>query len=415
MKGKLILIGLLIFLATTYASADIKVLVLEGNISRAEFPILENFTKVGDQKVKYEKTKDRALPGLDEADVLWIGQGEICDDGYFLDKATEDKIKSFVNNGGIAISIGQDSDPERPCETGWLPGKDLVTGFERGSVNAFELNKIPELGDLFRKPNNVKTNHFDDTWGNPAKSVIVLAFVPGNRDVGVGLIKHGKGTYMITSIENEDADEVAINTDIMENLIHYAVNLAIDEVERDYAPSGSLAPLVPTTPSAVSKVRYEVVQKDVMIPMRDGIKLAANIYRPARDGVPVEDKLPILLHRTPYGKEQVAHRATYFAPHGYVAVVQDWRGRHNSEGVFTKYLNEAEDGYDTIEWLAQLPYTDGQIGMWGTSAGAHAQAAAAQLNPPHLKTIVLNMGGTYNGWDHAILNHGVFAFKQLTW
>ncbi len=168
----------------------------------------------------------------------------------------------------------------------------------------------------------------------------------------------------------------------------------------------------------ISEDRYEaVVVKDVMIPMRDGIKLAADIYRPAIDGVPLEDKLPILLQRTPYGKEVrevLAERATYFARHRYVVVVQDCRGRYKSEGVFTKYLNEAEDGYDTIEWLAKLPYTDGQIGMWGGSYAAHVQAAAAQLNPPHLKTILVDMGGTYNGWDHAILNHGVFEFKQLT-
>lgn len=168
----------------------------------------------------------------------------------------------------------------------------------------------------------------------------------------------------------------------------------------------------------ISEDRYEaVVVKDVMIPMRDGIKLAADIYRPAIDGVPLEDKLPILLQRTPYGKEVAwlgfVERATYFTRHRYVVVVQDCRGCYKSEGVFTKYLNEAEDGYDTIEWLAKLPYTDGQIGMWGLSYGAHVQAAAAQLNPPHLKTILVAMGGTYNGWDHAILNHGVFEFRQL--
>jgi putative CocE/NonD family hydrolase len=164
----------------------------------------------------------------------------------------------------------------------------------------------------------------------------------------------------------------------------------------------------------ISEDRYEaVVVKDVMIPMRDGIKLAADIYRPAIDGVPLEDKLPILLQRTPYGKEVLVERATYFARHRYVVVVQDCRGRYKSEGVFTKYLNEAEDGYDTIEWLAQLPYTDGQVGMWGLSYGAHVQAAAAQLDPPHLKTILVDMGGTYNGWDHAILNHGVLRIGQL--
>ncbi|UCE05554.1 MAG: CocE/NonD family hydrolase [bacterium] len=167
---------------------------------------------------------------------------------------------------------------------------------------------------------------------------------------------------------------------------------------------------------------YEiVVQENILIPMRDGIKLATDIYCPAKNGIPVEDKLPILLTRTPYGKSttnsqfRFVSQAKYFVEHGYVVVIQDCRGRFASEGVFTKYVNEAQDGFDTIEWLAKLPFTNGKVGMWGTSYGAHVQAAAAQLNPPHLETIVLNMGGTYNGWDHAIRNHGAFEMKQLTW
>jgi hypothetical protein len=229
MKKALVFIGVIAFLATTYASADIKVMVLAGNISQAEFPVLEKFNKVGDQKVTYELNKDRALPGLDKADILWIGQGEICENAYFLDKATEGKIQSFVNNGGIVISIGQDTDGGRECEKGWLPDPKLVTGFERPGVDAFEVNNIPELGDLVKKPNEVKTIHFDDAWGVPAKSVIVLLFVPGPKDVGVGLIKHGKGTYIITSLENESAGDVAVNTAIMENLIHYAVKLKLTQ------------------------------------------------------------------------------------------------------------------------------------------------------------------------------------------
>ena len=171
-----------------------------------------------------------------------------------------------------------------------------------------------------------------------------------------------------------------------------------------------------------SENQYDiVVEENVMIPMRDGVKLAADVYRPAENGIPVEDKLPILLQRTPYDKTTTeppftfVKEAKFFAQHGYVVVLQDCRGRHASQGVFTKYINEAQDGYDTIEWLAKSEYTDGMIGMWGTSYGAHVQAAAAQLNPPHLKTMVLNMGGTYNGWDHAIRNHGAFELKQLTW
>jgi len=158
--------------------------------------------------------------------------------------------------------------------------------------------------------------------------------------------------------------------------------------------------------------------ESLMVPMRDGVRLATDIYRPAVNGVPVAARLPLLLHRTGYGKTGAAlvRQARAFAAHGYVVAVQDDRGTYQSEGVQYKYVGWGKDGYDTIEWLAQLPYTNGSIGMWGTSYAAHTQASAAILKPPHLKTIVLNMGGLYNGWQHKIRNHGAFELaQQLGW
>lgn len=164
---------------------------------------------------------------------------------------------------------------------------------------------------------------------------------------------------------------------------------------------------------------YQAVlfQVDLMIPMRDGVRLAADVYRPARDGKAVEEKFPILLQRTPYDKKgaRLVEQAEYFASHGYVVVLQDCRGRYRSEGTFTKYIGEGQDGYDTVEWLAALPYGNGSVGMWGTSYASHVQANAAKLRPPHLKTIVVNMGGIYDGWDHKVRNHGAFELQQLTW
>ncbi len=164
---------------------------------------------------------------------------------------------------------------------------------------------------------------------------------------------------------------------------------------------------------------YDVVlfEKNLMIPMRDGVRLAADVYRPAKDGQPSADKLPILLQRTPYDKtgQRLVASAEFFARHGYVVVLQDHRGMYQSEGIFTKYIGEGQDGYDTIEFLGKLPYGDGQVGMWGTSYAAHAQANAAKLKPPNLRTMVLNMGGMSNGWDHKMRNHGAFEIQQLTW
>src|SRR4051794_33180637 len=120
----------------------------------------------------------------------------------------------------------------------------------------------------------------------------------------------------------------------------------------------------------------DVSREERMIPMRDGVLLATDLYR---SGKPEDGgrRLPVLLTRTPYGKrsEALAEQAVYFAQHGYLVAIQDCRGRFGSQGVFTKYAREPEDGYDAVEWLAGLPGSSGQVGMWGTSYMAHVQAA----------------------------------------
>src|SRR4029077_20036790 len=138
-------------------------------------------------------------------------------------------------------------------------------------------------------------------------------------------------------------------------------------------------------------------------------------YKPVsgQDSTPA----PVLLQRTPYDKRQdaIVRAAGYFVSNGYIVAIQDCRGRYRSAGVFTKYINEPEDGFDTIEWLSKLPGSNGQVGMWGTSYGAHLQADAAKLSPPHLHTIVANMGGTSNSWLSTVRNHGAFELKQVVW
>jgi putative CocE/NonD family hydrolase len=166
--------------------------------------------------------------------------------------------------------------------------------------------------------------------------------------------------------------------------------------------------------AALDAVQFE---ENLMIPMRDGVRLATDIYRPAQGGAPLEEKLPVLLQRTPYGKtgSSLVESARFFAAHGYVVALQDVRGTYASEGEFTKYIGEGQDGYDTIEYLAKLPYTNGKVGMWGTSYAAHVQANAAKLAPAPLAMMILNMGGMSNGWDHKVRNHGAFELQQLTW
>ena len=166
---------------------------------------------------------------------------------------------------------------------------------------------------------------------------------------------------------------------------------------------------------------YEAVrvENNFMLPMRDGVRLATDVYRPGREGTPVDERFPVLFHRTPYDKasDRLSEQARWFASHGYVVVLQDMRGLYFSEGLFQKYHEfDAPDGFDTIEWITGLDYAEPSVGMWGTSYGAHTQADAAKLNPPGLKTLVLTMGGISDGWTHKVRNHGAFELgQQLGW
>src|SRR5712691_1585218 len=128
------------------------------------------------------------------------------------------------------------------------------------------------------------------------------------------------------------------------------------------------------------------VELDVAVPMRDGVRLRANVYRPP------EGRWPVLLTRLPYGKDLPLGSAVLdpvqAVRHGYVVIVQDTRGRLASEGDWQPFVNEADDGVDTIAWAAGLPYSDGQVGMYGTSYFGFTQWSSAVLGPPALKAMV---------------------------
>jgi putative CocE/NonD family hydrolase len=122
----------------------------------------------------------------------------------------------------------------------------------------------------------------------------------------------------------------------------------------------------------------------VKIPMRDGVKLNATVYRPHEQ----KEKLPVAFTFTPYISDSYHARAWYFAQHGYVFALVDVRGRGNSGGDFEPNQNEGRDGHDVVEWLAQQPWSDGQVTMWGGSYAGFDQWTTEKELPPHLKTIV---------------------------
>jgi putative CocE/NonD family hydrolase len=139
--------------------------------------------------------------------------------------------------------------------------------------------------------------------------------------------------------------------------------------------------------SLISRPAYEVdLASNVRIPMRDGIELATDIYRPR-----TEERVPVILVRTPYKKEMNDLQARFFARRGYAYAVQDCRGRFSSAGEWEPFFHEAHDGYDAIEWLAAQPWSTGKIGMIGASYVGWVQWWAARDRPPHLVTIIPNV------------------------
>jgi len=181
-----------------------------------------------------------------------------------------------------------------------------------------------------------------------------------------------------------------------------------------------------TLASATPVADDVVVHKDVMVRMRDGVHLATDIYRPAG----IETPLPVIFERTPYDKSGTPRTefsvnaptpmsrpdlAIYLARKGYAVIWQDCRGRYKSEGVFTKYLSEGEDGFDAMEWIAFQPWQNGRVGTMGLSYDAHTQMAMACLNPPGLACMAVDSGGFSNAFTCGIRQGGAFEMKQATW
>ncbi|MCB0155932.1 MAG: CocE/NonD family hydrolase, partial [Anaerolineae bacterium] len=146
--------------------------------------------------------------------------------------------------------------------------------------------------------------------------------------------------------------------------------------------------------STNSSPLYDVeVLYDIRIPMRDGLELSANLFRPVpRDA---DETFPAILEMIPYRKDSWRFASdhqlmTYLAQRGFVGCRLDVRGTGSSPGIaLDEYTAiETQDGYDTVEWLAAQPWCNGRVGMWGISYGGFTSIQVAMLQPPSLKAIV---------------------------
>ncbi len=151
------------------------------------------------------------------------------------------------------------------------------------------------------------------------------------------------------------------------------------------------------------------VERGVQVPMRDGVSLATDLYRPV--GV---ERAPVILARTPYSRGPLELMARFYARRGYVFAAQDCRGCFDSPGDWEPFVHEGADGYDAIEWLAARPWADGKVGMIGPSYLGVAQWLAAAENPPHLVTIVPNVSPS-DPFLGVPYEHGAFFLYGMLW
>ena len=154
-----------------------------------------------------------------------------------------------------------------------------------------------------------------------------------------------------------------------------------------------------------------VLEKNVPVTMRDGVVLRADVMRPTEGA-----KLPVLVYRTPYGKDAAQQEYTTFkraAERGYAVVIQDVRGRYHSDGDFRPYENEGRDGYDTIEWAARQPWSNGAVGTFGLSYPGAVQWLAAVQSPPHLKAMIPAM--TFSTPQNFFYAGGTWDMSWIEW
>ena len=184
-----------------------------------------------------------------------------------------------------------------------------------------------------------------------------------------------------------------------------AEDVPADQPAPGEPPRGEISPHL----TSISRVVH-----NLRVPMRDGVELALDLLRPDLDG-----PLPVVLLRTPYDK--VLARTTSpelyerLAQRGYIVAFNDCRGRFNSDGVFRPYFDEADDGFDTVEWIGAQDWCDGNVGMIGGSYVGHTQWYAASRLPSHLKAIVPIVSPPGNLWRNEPVFGGCFLLPMSEW
>jgi len=176
-------------------------------------------------------------------------------------------------------------------------------------------------------------------------------------------------------------------------------------------PSAEVAPI-----HGQSGERYGAAAlRNLMVPTQDGVRLATDVYLPARNGFPVEDRFPSIVERTPYNKDDLsAALVEYFVSRGYVVVVQDVRGRYRSEGRWRPIRDDGRDGADLLKWIGEQRWSNQKVGTMGTSYAGATQHALAIANAPNLAAMV-PVDAMSNYGRFGIRHNGAFELRWFNW
>ncbi len=203
---------------------DVKALVFTKQRGANEFNTLLSFQNIAGKTVLYKSTESLKPSDLNKVDILWIGYRSITKvhtGEYLFDPETEGQIKEFVRRGGVVILSGQDNDPNRPCEVGFLP--EPIKGVEREVGNGIKLAK---KDNLFTTPENIQIDQIrvDDAWTEASKNYSVLALTP-EGNIAIAKLNYGKGMYMVTAMQNGRPEHLQTNASLIKNLMYQAVSL----------------------------------------------------------------------------------------------------------------------------------------------------------------------------------------------
>src|SRR5215475_7377571 len=261
------------------------------------------------------------------------------------------------------------------------------TWTQGGRSFPLEFTRITAFQETEKK--TPKPSDIDGAWiGGLSKLRIVLHIITYEDGMTAKLDSPDKDAFGIpvTTITRDGA-ELKFEIKSIAGSYEGKINPERTTISGTWEQEGDTGLLVLKRTSSFPRPSVFVIEhKEVLVPMRDGVRLALDLYFPSGPS----SGLPVILERTPYNKAVLGERAEFWTTRGYVFAVQDVRGRFHSEGRFEPSPLEGPDGFDTIEWLARQPWCSGKVGTIGKSYDGVVQWQAAVERPPHLAAMIVN-------------------------